>query len=199
MGRDQARFANARLPATSDMTSKDYLAWVCVVGGVPLLLACGTKQPCRGVVEGASYTIEIGAENEPSIPASGCQDGWGFTEGLVFSATTYNLEGDGECLVGVPELAGVPGRDGVTDWTYTESNTEINGGGFMNGFYRAAWGGCNGVMSFELVESGAAFPCFQHGTGRVEACLMNLMFSPTSSGGCPASCNAFLATTVTRQ
>lgn len=181
------------------MTSKNYLAWVGVMGAVPLLLACGTKQPCRGVVEGASYTIEIGAENEPSIPASGCQDGWGFTQGLVFSATTNNLEGDGECLVGVPELAGVPGRDGVKDWTYTESNTEINSGGFMHGLYRAASGGCNGLLRFDLAEFGAKFPCFQHGAEKSDACLMRVTFV-FQSGGCPSSsCNAFLATTVTRQ
>jgi hypothetical protein len=174
------------------MTQKEYVTGVRIWCAMPLLLACGSKDPCPGVVDGATYDIEIGSERETSVPAAGCQDAWGFTPGLVLSATTTELQGDGECLVGIPVL------DGVTGWTFTESNTEVTSGGFMLGMYRATSGKCTGLLSFELAESVAAFPCFQNGGGNTDACLMKLTFEPRS-GGCSASCNAFLATTVTRR
>jgi hypothetical protein len=159
---------------------------------MPLLLGCGTKEPCPGVVDGAIYDIEVGAETKPSAPARACQDGWGFTSGLVLSATAGDLEGEGECLVAVPTL------DGVTGWTFKESNTEVTSGGFMRGLYRATSGKCTGLLSLQLGASGSNFPCFQHGGGNTGACVMNLAFEPRT-GGCTASCSASLATTVTRR
>jgi hypothetical protein len=161
-----------------------------LVAGALVLAACGDKEPCPGVVDGASYQVEVGTQ-APVDHASDCYQEWGFADGSTFTARVTELLGDGSCLVGVPELEKLQG------WVVREQNTEATGEALLKGMYVGMFGSCSAGFSLKLSE-GDGMPCFSDGSAAGVQCLLTLQLQPQGAG-CPAPCTAFLTTTVTRQ
>jgi hypothetical protein len=157
-------------------------------GGL-LLAACGDKEPCPGVVNGATYQIEVGTQ-APVDPASECYRDWGFAEGSTFAARVTELMGDGSCLAGVPEL------EDLQDWSLMEHNTEASEG-LLEGLYLGTFRSCSALLWLKVSEKDD-MPCFSDGSAAGVQCLLTLPLQPQGAG-CPAPCTAFFTTTVTRQ
>jgi hypothetical protein len=162
-----------------------------LASGLLLVAACGDKEPCPGVVDGASYEVDIESQAAVDL-ASDCYQDWGLADGSTFTARVTSITGDGSCLVGVPELESVQG------WTLTKQRTEVTSEGFLEGMYQGRFDACSALVSLELSKRGEGMPCFDSGSSTSAQCLLTLHFQPQGAG-CPAPCTAFLTTTVTRQ
>lgn len=101
------------------------LALLATVGFVAC--ACSDKDPCPGVVNQATYRVDVQGQAS-SMLVSDCYLDWGLSDG--FTARVARLKGDGSCLVGVPELEGIAG------WSLTDRDPEVTSEGFLEGAYR---------------------------------------------------------------
>ncbi len=163
-----------------------------LVSGTLAMAACGDKEPCPGVVDGASYKIEVGAQ-APVDLASDCYQDWGIQDGSTFTARVTKLTGDGSCLAGVLDVPTLQGWD----VTPIKQDADVHGEGF-EGFYQGKFGACSALMSLDLSSEGDSMRCFNAGSRTSDQCLLTFQFQPQGAG-CPAPCTAFLTTTVTRQ
>jgi hypothetical protein len=173
-------------------TRSPFLAIVARVAALALV-GCGgdNDQPCPGVVEGATYRIEVVEESKTSQPA-GCAAEWGFTDNLKFTATANEVVPSATCSVAVPELSGVPG------WTFELRSTEPRNDGFMWGTYDGMFGDCEATLTMSL-DAGDDHRCFASGGATSADCLLLFNFSNGGRHGCPTNCTAWLSADVTRQ
>lgn len=161
-----------------------------LVAGALAMAACGDKEPCPGVVDGASYQVEVGTQASVNL-ASDCYQDWGISDGSTFTGRVTKLTGEGSCLAGVPDVENLQG------WALTEHKTEVHGEGLLEGRYLGTFGSCSALVSLRLRERDD-MTCFNNGSGVSAECLLTAHFQPQGAG-CPAPCTAFLTTTVTRQ
>lgn len=155
-----------------------------------VVVACGGKEPCPGVVEGASYEVAVGPQ-APTKEPTNCQQEWGIADGSTFTARVKALEGDGACLAGVAEIENLEG------WSLEEDTTEATGDALLEGFYAGSFGSCSALVSV-MLDRDEALPCFEDASKTTDECLLTLLLQPQSAG-CPSPCTAFLTTTVTRR
>lgn len=156
-------------------------------------VGCGgdNDEPCPGVVEGASYRIEVTGESKAPRP-EGCAAEWGFSEGVVLTATASQTVPSATCSVAVPELSGVSG------WSFERRQTEPRNDGFMRGSYDGTFGNCMASLTMSL-DAGPDLSCFTSNRGSFADCLLLFNFDNGGRFGCPANCTAWLSVNVERQ
>jgi hypothetical protein len=172
------------------MTGGDLTRWarlLFLAANAQATTGCSEGDACPGVVNGATYDLAVGTPASGKDPAD-CNQEWGIADGSTFTARVKELQGDGACRAGVPEIENLDG------WTLSEQHTEARGDALLEGTYVGTFGSCSGLVLLKLsAEDG--LPC--DGSATTE-CLLMLHFQPQSSG-CPEPCRALLTTTVTRR
>lgn len=173
-------------------TQSPFFAIVAPIAALAFVGCVGDNDdPCPGVVEGATYRIEVTGESKAPRP-EGCAAEWGFAEGVVLAATASQVVPSATCSVAVPELSGVSG------WTFERRGTEPLNDGFMRGSYDGAFNDCTASLDMSL-DAGEDHRCFTSSSASSADCLLLFNFRGIRGRGCPSNCTAWLSVEVTRQ
>ena len=154
------------------------------------LAGCSDPGPCPGVVEGASYQVELGEPSSEDSP-SDCHDNWGFSNGSSLAAKMSKVAEGGSCKVGQPELDGLPG------WTFERISDDDPNNGFVRSSYRGTFKDCTASVRLHI-SKGAGGDCFENG-GKTSQCQLSLLINGQGGGECAQICATSLVATVTRE
>jgi len=169
---------------------RSFLALTFVSAALSVCGCGGPNEPCPGVVEGATYEVEIHESTLKDSPAE-CHLGWGLDAGFTLLATVNETGDGGTCLAGRPDLSA------GEDWTFEKQKGEPLSDRLFESSYEAQFRACESYISFS-VSSSTGLPCFIDHKASSAECELRLELEPRGGSGCPVRCSTSLAVTVKR-
>jgi hypothetical protein len=154
-----------------------------------LISGCGPDEPCPGVVQGATYEVEL--HEQTKRDPDECHLGWGLEPGFTFLATVNETQFGGTCLAGRPDLSG------AQDWSFERQEGDTLYDGLFESAYKAQFRDCQSYVSLSVASS-TGLPCIVDDDASSAECELDVGLEVRAGTGCPVNCWTSLAVTVTR-